>query len=100
MPANPPPTIKTRFLSGTAFLTGGFSCGNDFVRTVVMDVPRSLRPAIRLASGLRVFLGRRCGALNDRASSCGGGQYALEQHARENQLKGHGMMMRNVVVPP
>ena len=39
MPAKLPPTIKTRFLSGTAFVTGGFSCGNDLVRTVVMDAP-------------------------------------------------------------
>src|SRR5882762_5212725 len=84
IPAKPPPTIKTSFLSGTAFVTGGFSCGNDLVRTVVMDVPTlSLGPAARLAldtAGLRANLGRRCGALNDRASSCGGGCSALEQH--------------------
>src|SRR5271156_2744467 len=36
---------------------------------------RSLTPATRLASVLPAILGRRCGALNDRASSCGGGQY-------------------------
>src|ERR1700726_5069718 len=54
---------------------------------------RFLGPAARLASdtaGLRAILGRCCGALNDRASSCGGGHYALEQHAREDQPEGHG----------
>jgi hypothetical protein len=39
MPAKPPPTIKTRFLHGTAFVRGGFSWGSDLVRTVVMDAP-------------------------------------------------------------
>src|SRR5882762_5058886 len=50
-------------------------------------------PAARLASdtaGLRAILGRCGGALNDRASSCGGRQYALEQHARQDQPEGHG----------
>ncbi len=50
-------------------------------------------PAARLASvtaGLRVILGRRCGALNDRAPSCGEGQEAFEQHAREDHPGGHG----------
>src|SRR3954469_24445773 len=93
MPAKPPPTIKTRFLPGTAFVTGGFSCGNDLVRTVVMDVPTVSRgPAARLASdtaALRAILGRRCGALYDRASSCWREQYTLEQHAREDQPEGH-----------
>ena len=54
---------------------------------------RSLGPAARLASdtaGLRVILGCRCGALNDRASSCWRWQDALEQHAREDQPEGHG----------
>ena len=54
---------------------------------------RSLGPAARLASdttGLRAILGRRCGALNDRAPSCGRRQQALEQHAREDQPEGHG----------
>src|SRR5258705_7217693 len=93
MPAKPPPTIKTRFLPGTTFVTGGFSCGNDLVRTVVMDAPtvsRGSRPISIDTAGLRVILGRRCGALNDRASSCGGGHYALDEHAREDQPEGHG----------
>src|SRR5882724_436703 len=38
IPAKPPPTIKTRFLFGAAFVAGGVSCGNDLVRTVVMEV--------------------------------------------------------------
>ena len=41
-------------------------------------------------AGLRAILGRRCDALNDRASSCWRGHYALEQHAREDQPEGHG----------
>src|SRR5450755_1441295 len=93
MPAKPPPTIKTRFLSGTGFVTGGVSCGNDLVRTVVMGAPTvSPGPTARLASdtaGLRADLGRRCGALNDRALSCGRGQEALVQHARRHQADGH-----------
>src|SRR3984885_7356590 len=85
MPEKPPPTIKTRLLSGTGFFTGGFSCGNDLVRTVVMDVPTVFRAVARSVSdtaGLRAILGRRCVALNDRASSCRPWQYALEPHAR------------------
>jgi hypothetical protein len=39
---------------------------------------------------LRANLGRRCGTLNDRASSCGGGQHAYEQYAREDQGECHG----------
>src|SRR5882757_10286734 len=93
MPAKPPPTIKTRFLPGTAFNTFGFSCGNDLVRTVVMDAPTlsgASRPISIGTAGPRAILGSRCGALNDRASSCGGGHYALEQHARQDQPEGHG----------
>src|ERR1700682_2965082 len=93
MPAKPPPTIKTRFLPGAGFVTGGFSCGNDLVRTVVMDAPmlsRANRPISIGTAGRQAILGPRCGALNDRASSCGGGHYALEQHAREDQPEGHG----------
>src|SRR6201999_4331876 len=66
-PANPPPTIKTRFLSGTAaFVKGGFSCGNDLVRTVVMDVPMVLGPPGPIAlvyGGHRTVLGRHCGGI-------------------------------------
>src|ERR1700681_4856379 len=93
MPAKPPPTIKTRFLPGTAFITGDVSCGNDLVRTVVMDAPTlsgASRPISIGTAGLQAILGPRCGALNDRASSCGGERYALEQHAREDQSDGYG----------
>jgi hypothetical protein len=54
---------------------------------------RYLGQAARLATDtteLRAILGRRCGALNDRASSCGRGQQAFEPHAREDQPEGHG----------
>src|ERR1700682_1056263 len=59
-------------------------------------------PAARLASDtarLRAILGRCGGALNDRASSCEGRQYALEQHARENQPGGHGHDDQKCVAP-
>src|ERR1700733_8825277 len=87
MPAKPPPTIKPRLLPGTGFVTGGFSCGKDLVRTVVMDVPtvfRASRPISIDTAGLRPILGSRCVALNDHASSCWRGRYALEWHARED----------------
>src|ERR1700737_4956967 len=51
---------------------------------------RSSGPAARLASGLRAILGRRCGALNDYASSCGRGHCVLKQNARKDQPEGHG----------
>jgi len=47
---------------------------------------------------LRANLGRRCGTLNDRASLCGGGQHAFEQHAREDQA-GMAVMIGNAVAP-
>jgi hypothetical protein len=39
IPAKPPPTIKMRFLPKTTLGTGGVSCGNALVKTVVMETP-------------------------------------------------------------
>jgi hypothetical protein len=39
IPAKPPPTIKMRFLQKTDLGTGGVSCGNALVKTVVMETP-------------------------------------------------------------
>jgi hypothetical protein len=65
MPAKPPPTIKTRFLPGTAFVTGGFSSGNDLVRTVVMETLHDLWGGSLSGMDMATATGnleRRCGA--------------------------------------
>src|SRR5712664_1107233 len=93
MPAKPPPTIKTRFLPGTAFVTGGFSCGNDLVRIVVMDVPtisRASRPISIGYSGASDYSWTALRCIERLCLIMRGRHYALEQHAREDQPEGHG----------
>src|ERR1700722_644667 len=94
--------IKTRFFSGTGIVTGGFSCGNALVRTLVMETP-AIRRQLSLWYGYNGCVGSSCTALRhmERSRRFHDGVGSKRSNSRRGRIspKVMAMMIRNAVAP-